>query len=251
MNKTLVQLKMEFKRAFLRNKSFIFFSLCMPIGFYLLFTKVLNMGVTKEQMPAFNMRTLQSMTIYSVLISSIYSLSGSIVTDKIKGVTQLMITTPFSTKRYLGIKLGMQMLLNSLLICLIFIVGIVVNKVQAPILTWLSLGGWILYGTLPFMAIALLISFAKRAETVSILGNIFVFPLAIVSGLWWPIEYLPKMIQAIAKFLPTYYVNTQTQSILKSKAPTVQSFLIIFVYFVGFVLLYMYIKKKKGQLNHA
>ena len=42
---------------------------------------------------------------------------------------------------------------------------------------------------------------------LSLASNLLTFPMALVSGLWWPISMLPSWLQAIGKLMPTYFVN--------------------------------------------
>jgi len=72
---------------------------------------------------------------------------------------------------------------------------------------WGAIAGIAILGQLSTMLLGVLISFVERAETLSVLSNLITFPMAIISGLWWPIGLLPNWLQPIGKLMPTYLIN--------------------------------------------
>ncbi|AXX32092.1 hypothetical protein KCV87_32050 [Actinosynnema pretiosum subsp. pretiosum] len=56
-----------------------------------------------------------------------------------------------------------------------------------------------LLGTIPFTLLSVSVGFQLRA-------NAALFPLAVLSGLWTPIELLPDAVGQLARFLPTYHL---------------------------------------------
>ncbi|MDI4584234.1 hypothetical protein FCS82_04000 [Oenococcus sp. UCMA 14587] len=71
----------DFKRTLLRNFGGVFFSLIMPIGFYLLFTKVMNQSVSGKYLISFQKNYMVSMTIYSMVISMLFSFPSLLAND--------------------------------------------------------------------------------------------------------------------------------------------------------------------------
>lgn len=78
MKTVMTQTKMDFKRAYLRNPRFAFFSLLMPIGFYLLFTKVMNQGLVSN---VSIYSTWLAATTYSLILSNAFTLSTLLYND--------------------------------------------------------------------------------------------------------------------------------------------------------------------------
>lgn len=67
MKTFLAQLAFDGKRLVVRNVSFIFFSIIMPTGFYLLFTKIMASGSAAE-IKQFNLTYMGQMIVYLSLI---------------------------------------------------------------------------------------------------------------------------------------------------------------------------------------
>lgn len=135
MNTLVVQTKTDLSRSLFRSKPFIFFSLGMPVGFYLLFTKVFNMGVPEEYMSIFYKDSMIQMATYSVMISSLFSFSMTLIEDRKQGVKQFLRLSPMPESMYYASKILTQFLINSLLLIVIFLVGHFVNDVQMDFMT--------------------------------------------------------------------------------------------------------------------
>lgn len=86
MKTFFAQLAFDGKRLVVRNVSFIFFSIIMPAGFYLLFTKIMVSGSAAE-IKQFNLTYMGQMIVYSVLIEAFFSIASILRRDREKGLT--------------------------------------------------------------------------------------------------------------------------------------------------------------------
>jgi len=249
MNALVVQTKTDLNRSLFRSKPFIFFSLGMPVGFYLLFTKVFNMGVPAEYMGIFYKDSMIQMATYSVMISSLFSFSMTLIEDRKQGVKQFLRLSPMPESIYYASKIVTQFLINCLLLLVIFLVGHFVNGVQMDLIAWLTSALWILYGCLPIVALATIVSLAKDPNTASVLNNMILMPLAIISGLWWPIDLFPEVVQKIAAGLPTFYAAQGAKQLAAGQLPDGKGILIIFIYFIGIMVLSIYLNGRKEEVK--
>lgn len=63
-------------------------------------------------------------------------------------------------------------------------------------------------GTLSFMALGLLAgSLAKTVEGASSLANIFVLPMAFLSGSFFPLDHAPRWLEVVSQLLPLRHLN--------------------------------------------
>jgi len=210
MQLLMVQSKLDFKRAYLRNPRFFIFSLLMPIGFYLLFTKVMMTG----EMPAsFAVQYMLSMTTYSLILSNVFTLSTLLADDQKEGVLDLIDLSPASRGYYYGAKLINIMLINGLSVLVIFITAAFSNQIVLDWTVWLQTAGWLWLASAPLCLIGLSISFLNDSNLIQLAANLISFPLAILSGLWWPISMLPKNVQWVGKHLPVYPINQIGQAL--------------------------------------
>lgn len=206
MKTFFAQLAFDGKRLVVRNVSFIFFSIIMPAGFYLLFTKIMVSGSAAE-IKQFNLTYMGQMIVYSVLIEAFFSIASILRRDREKGLTTFLRLSPHGTLPYYT-SISFWMLMMSLLsVVVLGGIAVGVNGVRLEITQWLGLIVVVLIGQLPLLMIGIALSHIHREEMLSLASNLLTFPMALVSGLWWPISMLPSWLQAIGKLMPTYFVN--------------------------------------------
>ncbi len=97
--------------------------------------------------------------------------------------------------------------MNLLAVGVLGTIAVLVNQVSLSVTQWLAIAGLMIIGQLPVVLMGVLLSFINRAETLSLASNLITFPLAIISGLWWPIRTLPTWLQPVGKQMPTYFLN--------------------------------------------
>jgi ABC-2 type transport system permease protein len=151
------------------------------------------------------------------LMILITSAGGIIVRDKEKGFLARLLTTPtrpwdfilgytlpfvpviiVSTMIYLGIgvAMGLSIIGNfGLAFLIFFIIGIC------------CLGIGMIVGTL-----------AKSDEQASAAPWIFIVPMAMISGVWWPAEQMPKAIQYIAQAFPFFHAMDASRDVISGSA---------------------------------
>ncbi|MFC4411728.1 ABC transporter permease [Chungangia koreensis] len=236
------QCKIEFLRIF-RNPYFLFWSLAMPIVFYIFFTKVLNTGV--EDKAVWDAHFLMSITVFSVMGSAIMTLGIRLVQEQREGWTKYIRVTPLPDMTYFFAKMTGQTAVHIFSIIIIFTVGFLINDISLTASEWTLSGLWILVGSLPFLALGVLIGFMKRVDTASGVSNAIYMILAITGGLWMPMEILPEFIQTVGKALPAYHYGNGAWSIIRGDIPNVQDILILSSYLILFMVVSNYIRRKQ------
>ncbi|WP_342540605.1 ABC transporter permease [Heyndrickxia sp. FSL K6-6286] len=237
-----LQCKAEILRV-LRNPYFVFWSLLMPIVFYFIFTKVVNTGAPDAE--AWHAHYLMSMTAFSVMGSSIMTLGIRIVQEKSQGWSTFMRLTPLPDSVYFFGQMIGQTVIHILSICVIFIAGAIINGVSLTLFEWVMSGLWILVGSIPFLAFGTIIGSMNKVETASGISNVLYMVLAVSGGMWMPMEIMPKMMQAIGKWLPSYNYGNGAWQIVQGNLPEWKNILVLFCYFVAFMLLSKYIRRKQ------
>ncbi len=227
----------------LRNPYFVFWSLLMPIVFYIIFTKVFNTNIQDKQ--EWQAHYLMSMTAFSVMGSAIMTLGIRIVEERTKGWSVFMRITPLSDQAFFAAKMIGQTVIHLFSILIIFLAGALINQVTLTAFEWLMSGLWILLGSLPFLALGTLVGTMKRVDTASGVSNVIYMILAISGGMWMPMEIMPSIIQKIGVWLPSYNLGNGAWEIIRGNSPEWGNFLILLGYFFLFVLLSSYIRRKQ------
>ena len=99
MKSLKTQLAFDGKRLILRNFSYIFFSLLMPAGLYSLFTKVMSVG-SSPQMKLFYVTYMDSMIVYSILISALFGIAAILKRDRDQGLVTFLSLSAYGTLPY-------------------------------------------------------------------------------------------------------------------------------------------------------
>jgi len=56
---------------------------------------------------------------------------------------------------------------------------------------------------------------SDNEETVSVVGNLILFPMMLLSGVFFPLSFAPSYLQVISKFLPlTYFINALNSTLI-------------------------------------
>lgn len=242
MNMFLNQCKIEGLRIF-RNPYYLFWSLFMPIVFYVIFTKIMNTDVPDREL--WNAHFLMSITTFSVMGSAIMTLGIRMVQEQSQGWTTFMKVTPLSGMVYFLSKMLGQTMIHMLSIVVLFVAGVLINGVSLPATDWIMSGLWILVGSIPFLGIGVLVGTMKKVETASGVSNMVYMLLAITGGMWMPMEVLPKTIQTLGSWLPAYNYGNGAWEIIRGNVPEVKNIAILAFYLVLFMCLSLYIRKKQ------
>lgn len=237
-----MQCKIEIIRI-LRNRYFVFWSLLMPIVFYYVFTNLVNSDVPNKA--EWQAHYLMSMTVFSVMGSSMMTLGIRLVQERSQGWSTFIRTTPLSDGVYFAAQMIGQSVIHALSITIIFIAGALINGVSLTALEWFMSGAWILLGSLPFLAAGTLIGLMKKVETAAGVSNVIYMVLAVAGGLWMPLEIMPKLMQNIAQWLPSYNFGNGAWEIIRGGMPDWKNITILIAYLVLFMLLSKYIRRKQ------
>lgn len=251
MTNYLFQTKINFERIVLRNKAFFLFDMLLPITFYLLYTKILTTGIPASAMAVWNEDYLVSMMIYSCMLGGIITTSNTLLDDQTSHFKLFISLKPISKFQYYSSMALVFIFLNLISSILICSVGIFINHIDLSLHLLIILICINLLGTIPLILIGALISLAKGSNTVNLLNNLVVFPLAIISGLWWPIRIMPDWLQRIGKIMPTYQLSNLEQTFLHTGSINWHAIINISAWLVIIALLFLVlsrIQKRKGSI---
>lgn len=248
------QLQLTFKRLILRNLKFFFFNLILPLIFYLLFTKLMTIDMPKEALVVWKEDYLISMMLYSMLLSAVISVSNTLHDDNTQHFTLFIELTPTPKIYYYFSTVLVFICMSSLSTLGLGLFGILVNHVSFSLLSWVFLIFILPIVASPMMLIGIMISFSSSSNVINLLSNLIVFPTAILSGLWFPLEILPQWVQNIGSKLFPYHLASLSRSICHSTTPFSRSsfiYIVIWTFFLGtltWLFNFLYNKKEPYRL---
>ncbi|PWI58025.1 ABC transporter permease [Sulfoacidibacillus thermotolerans] len=184
-----------------RDRRFFTLTLGMPIIFYFVF---MNQVGTHARISGtfWNAYFMVSMAAFGVVGSSVNTLAVRLATERKSGWVRFLRTTPLSSAGYTLAKILTQLSLSFFIIFVVFFVAQFSAHVTMPPMRWFEIFLWLWIGSIPFAALGVFIGMAGNAAQV--LGTLVYLVLSMLGGLWTPIQALPRALQEVAQWMPTY-----------------------------------------------
>ncbi|WP_433280037.1 ABC transporter permease [Pseudonocardia xinjiangensis] len=192
-------------RAILREPTALFFSVLFPVMFFALFASLFGNQPSASGLPtaATMLATFGTFGVVSVMLLS----PGVAVAEdrtsgwlRVKKVSAAPIGTTIAAKVISALPYALAVVLAISGVSLL---------VAGPVLdlgTWLRLVGVLLLGGLPFTLLGLAVGFVASSNATAAVLNAVYLPMVVASGLWFPLDMMPRFVQALAPFLPTYHL---------------------------------------------
>jgi ABC-2 type transport system permease protein len=201
----LTEAKYEFIKT-LRQPAYVVPTLTFPAIFYVMFGVIFG---GKQAIGSITVSTylLATYAAFGVIGASLFGFALGVAMERGYGWLQVKRASPMPPLAYLAAKTAMAMTFSAILLLLLFALGVMFGGVHLSAARFLSLTGTMIAGTIPFCALGLAIGCYSAPNSAPAVVNILFLPLAFCSGLWLPVQMLPKFLQHIAPFLPPYHLG--------------------------------------------
>jgi ABC-2 type transport system permease protein len=205
MNNSFWQLFLMNLKLIYRNRTGIFFTLIMPSIIYVALS-VLPVGNIVGSGFNYSNYVLPGIIAMVIMQSGIYSLAYWMIDLKSRGVIKRFLVTPISQKQMIISLLCARALVILLQLVLLTLIGVFVfgadfagNYFTVLIFAFL--------GAFTFLLVGLLISmFADSYEAAAPITAAIGLPLTFLGNIFFPVETMPKVLQAVANILPITYL---------------------------------------------
>ena len=193
---------------YLRSPGFVLPTLLFPATFYLMFAVVLNLGHGADG-PRYLLGTYAT---FGVMAPGLFGFGVSLALERGNGLLTLKRALPMPPAAYLLGKMVMAMAMALVIVALLQVLAVLVAGValSAPQLLRLSATGMV--GALPFCALGLLVGTLVKGDAAPALVNLLYLPMALLSGLWFPLSMLPPLLRGLAPVWPSHHLNMLAQS---------------------------------------
>ena len=191
----------------IRNWQSMILALGIPVAFFLLFSATYDVSEYRQEIQnVIFKQVLMMMTISSILSLVLYNLPYTLQSDRVGNRLRGLEHSPLPMWQYYLAKM-LRLLINfGLSILVVFLVGYLVKGISMSLGDWLMSVVLILLGASLLLPLGILISLIKSQETLSLVGNIAYMGLAMLGGLWYPMESFPDWLQRVTKVTPTHHV---------------------------------------------
>ncbi|MEO6326825.1 MAG: ABC transporter permease [Thermoanaerobaculia bacterium] len=201
----------------LRLPAYVVPTIAFPLVFYVFF----GIGFGNGKMAgAVNLATylIASYGTFGVMGASLFGLGAGVAVERGQGWMQVKRTTPMPLGAYFTAKIALAVLFSGIIAVLLFSLGFLFAGVRLAPAAWPLLLLVLLLGAIPFCALGLIVGYLAGPNSAPAVVNLIHLPLAFASGLWIPLEALPRFFQGLAPFLPPYHLAQLALSVVSRGA---------------------------------
>jgi ABC-2 type transport system permease protein len=229
----LAYLRLEVRRS-LRNRRYLVFTIVFPVMLYILYTAVLPATASGPiaGLP-WNVYFLVSMAAYGAMGAAM-SQANPIATERRQGWARQLRVTPLPSLAYVAAKVASAVLLTVPALALVGAAGQVVNHVDLDLGTWAATIAVLAIGSIPFAALGLLLGYLLDAESAQGGMVLCYFTLAILGGLFAPLEAFPPGLATIGRVLPSSHFASLGRSVVAGQLPDPVDVLALVAWAVAF-----------------
>ncbi|MTD54871.1 ABC transporter permease [Amycolatopsis pithecellobii] len=184
-------------RRMLRSPRFLIFTVGFPVLLFLLYV-----GIFAKD-PATKAILMVSMTSFGAMASALFT-GTRVALERASGWQRQLRLTPLSGPGYLTAKAATGMTLALAPVILVPVVAAVGEGVSLDASGWLraTLGVWL--AAIPFALIGLLIGQIGTADSTQPITQLVMLPMALLGGIFIPVDSMPHWLLNIAQVLPSY-----------------------------------------------
>jgi ABC-2 type transport system permease protein len=178
-------------------------TLGFPAVFYVMFAVVLSRANTS----GFPMGTylLATYGCFGVIGAALFAFGVGVAVERGQGWMVLKRALPAPAGSWIAGKLAMSVAFASVIAGVLSMLAAGIAGVRLAPAAWLGLWTVLVLGSIPFCAFGLALGYLCGPNSAPAVVNLIYLPMALVSGLWFPAELLPKSMTAAAAWLPAYH----------------------------------------------
>jgi ABC-2 type transport system permease protein len=202
--------KYEFLKL-IRTRVFSLSVIGFPVMFYVLFGLV-NRGNSMDGMDAAKYM-LAGYCCFGMIGAALFGIGVGLASERSLGWLELKRASPMPPLAYLVAKCISAQAFGLIIVGVLSLLAVAFGGVRLSASEFAMMLGMTVAGTVPFAAMALLIALLVPANAASGVVNLIYLPMSFMSGLWIPIQYLPKFLKPIAPYLPAFHLSQLMETI--------------------------------------
>ncbi len=200
----------ELRKAF-RAPEFVVPTIALPFAFYLLFGVMLSRGPTGAGM------LLATYGVFAVMGPAIFGFGAGVANEREKGWLDIKRAAPAPAFSYIGAKLLTTVIFGTFALMPVYAAAGFLGDVALPRSAWLALLLTHLIAVAPFSLLGLALGFRFGANAAIALSNLVFLALAVLGGLWFPIQFFPAVMQSLAQWLPSFHLAEVSLAIVGAR----------------------------------
>jgi ABC-2 type transport system permease protein len=213
-------LRLELQRTG-RNRRYLLFTMAFPVIIYVLYTAILNVGgpgaVDGLTWPGY---FLVSMAAYGAMGAAMGQ-AAPIAIERRGGWVQQLRVTPLPGHAYVLAKVTSSVFMTVPALVLVVLAGRLVTHVDLGLAGTLAVVVALALGTLPFAALAVVLGYTLDADSAQGGMVLVYFLMAILGGLFAPLNTFPAQLATIGSVLPASHLAAIGRATAAGHAPAV------------------------------
>ncbi|MFT4297555.1 MAG: ABC transporter permease [Micropruina sp.] len=188
----------------LRDWAFLGFVIVMPTTIYLFFASIYGDEGTDS---GFNVAALMMvmMATYGGLGAAMNA-GSQIQSERSSGWFRQLMLTSLTPAQFVAAKVITAVAVVIPAIVTVFIAG-AARGVRLDAGSWAASLGLIVASLLPMVVFGLVIALWFKPQTATAATTLAMLVLAMLGGLWFPLDMMPEAMQTVGRTLPSYWAN--------------------------------------------
>ena len=216
LGKTLSLYVKEAKYEFLKYLRLPIYSLStvlFPVMFYVLFGLVMNRQGTFNSVTV-STYLLATYGTFGTMGASLFANGAGVAAERGLGWMQVKRASPMPPFANFVAKFAVSMIFSSIIELALLGLGIAFGGVHIGFVPAAKLVATLVLGSVPFSALGLAIGYFAGPNSAPAVVNMIYLPISFLSGLWVPVDMLPKFLQHVATGLPPYHLAQMALNII-------------------------------------
>jgi ABC-2 type transport system permease protein len=196
------EVRFEFLKS-LRTPAFAVPTLFFPILFYLMF------GIFFGSMRGNSDQALYLFATYGVFGAmgpGLFGFGVSLAIEREQGLLTLKQALPQPPGAYLLARAAMAMLFVAVIAVMLLVLAVTIAQVPLTFSQGIRLFAIDVLGALPFCAIGMFVGSLVSGQASPAIVNLIFLPMAFLSGLWVPMQFMPRVLVDTAPVWPAYHL---------------------------------------------
>lgn len=207
MTQSLEYIGLESLRQLRNARSFIF-TFAIPLVMLLIFAGAYGSSGAVDKttgLPWVVVTTVQ-MAGYAGMMAALGQ-AFNIVTERSLGWNRQLRITPLTGSGYMVSKIVSALAVSLVSIVLLILISVLTFHPTLSFAGWALAAAGLWVGVIPFSLIAVLIGQFAKPQSAQPLFMLVFFGMAIVGGLWVPLQIMPDWVSTVAQVVPSYWLN--------------------------------------------
>jgi ABC-2 type transport system permease protein len=189
----------------MRTRSFSLSVIGFPVMFYTLFG-IANAHAFSHGIPIAKY-LLAGYSCFGLIGAALFGIGVGLAGERAAGWLEVKQASPMPPMAYLTAKCATAVAFGLIIVCILTVMGVTLAHVQLTAMELAKMFGVAVVGSISFASMGLLLALIIPANAAPGIVNLIYLPMSFASGLWMPIDVLPKFVQKIALVLPTYHLS--------------------------------------------